>query len=107
MNQAEEGDRDAVENSTEELQKIFDTESAFYLHFGHWEDGTAAADSPSDCSAPEWRDDKLKTQEWIDARHSASGKWMHALVHEETEDRCGQPPSAAIDGWSAQGIANL
>ena len=89
VNQAEEGDRDAVENSTEELQKIFDIESAFYLHFGHWEDGAAAADSPTDCSAPEWRDDKLKTQEWIDARHTASGKWMHALVHEETEDRFG------------------
>jgi hypothetical protein len=104
VTQAEEGDRDAVENSTEELQKIFDTDSAFYLHFGHWdEDGDGAADSPTDCSGPEWRDDKLKTQEWIDARHSASGKWMHALVVEETEDRCAnEAPGCRVRlGWIA------
>ena len=53
VNQAEEGDRDAVENSTEELQKIFDIESAFYLHFGHWEDGAAEC-CGSFCSCVRW-----------------------------------------------------
>ena len=86
---AEQGDKHAVENSTEELMKVLDPECQFYLHFGHWDEETSDPDSPGErTEAPEWRRDQVKVHEWIDARHPGSQQWMHALVIEEEGDRC-------------------